>query len=159
MNCVSWAESFAFCIWDGGFLPTEVQWEYAAAGGIENRKYPWGASEPTSEEATFGGTKGVLIPVGSHPKGRGRWGHHDLAGSRWEWTLDFFRVDWYASWTSGSVCVDCANLANADYQVFRGGGWASTAEESRVTFRAGGPTSFSYRADDIGVRCARAKAR
>jgi formylglycine-generating enzyme len=43
INCVNWYEAFAFCIWDGGRLPTESEWEYTATGGAENRIYPWGA--------------------------------------------------------------------------------------------------------------------
>ena len=44
INCVNWYEAYAFCIWDGGFLPSEAEWEYAAAGGSQQREYPWGST-------------------------------------------------------------------------------------------------------------------
>ncbi len=47
MNCLSWCVAFAFCVWDGGRLPTEAEWEYVAAGGgdtLGNRLYPWGGN-------------------------------------------------------------------------------------------------------------------
>src|ERR1700730_5736435 len=46
INCVNWYEAYSFCIWDGGFLPSEAEWEYAAAGGARQRTYPWGPTAP-----------------------------------------------------------------------------------------------------------------
>jgi len=100
MNCVNWYEAFAFCIWDGGFLPSEEEWNYAASGGSDQRVYPW--STPANSTtidcsyANFGGanfpTSACVAPgtgtsnnVGSEsPNGDGRYGQTDLAGNVWE---------------------------------------------------------------------------
>jgi formylglycine-generating enzyme required for sulfatase activity len=103
-SCLNWYDVHAFCIWDGGFIPSEAEWEYAAAGGSEERTYPWGATPPTTGLAVYriGSTTSPASPVGSLPAGNGRWGHTDLAGGIEEWGLD-----WYAN-TWMSPCTDCA---------------------------------------------------
>jgi sulfatase modifying factor 1 len=113
MNCITWFEAMAFCIWDGGFLPTEAEWSYAAAGGSEQRAYPW--SSPASStviDTSYAvyNTIGLPALVGSRsPRGDGKWTHSDLAGNLSEWILD-----WYADYTN--PCVDCAMTTPVTYQ-------------------------------------------
>jgi formylglycine-generating enzyme required for sulfatase activity len=98
INCVNWYEAYAFCIWDGGFLPSEAEWEYAAAGGSQQRDYPWGSVDPgtaPNEYAIYGchwsgscASAVSIAPVGTATKGAGLWGQLDLVGDVYEWALD-----------------------------------------------------------------------
>lgn len=151
MNCVSWFEAFAFCAWDGGFLPTEAEWNYAAAGGDEQRVYPW-SSPPSSAaiddgHAVYCGGTCALAPVGSRsPAGDGRWGQADLAGEVWEWNLDWMQD--YAE-----PCVDCAAVADGTYRIARGGGFKTPADTLLAGARSWGTPS--ERDSFFGFRCAR----
>jgi sulfatase modifying factor 1 len=156
INCVNWWEAYAFCAWDGGFLPSEAEWEYTAAGGDEERAYPWGATDPGTENAYAiyacnyplgsGSCLGGPAPVGTAAMGGGRWGQLDLAGNVNEWTLDS-----YGPYVT--PCTDCANLDATSFRVVRGGYFADDEEYLLPTSRS--DDAPQSRSACIGFRCAR----
>lgn len=178
INCVNWYEAYAFCIWDGGFLPSEAEWEYAAAGGSQQREYPWGSMSPgTSDQyaiygcyfpsgagdGSFTNCTGVvstgvanIAPVGMATLGAGLWGQVDLEGNVYEWTLDSFTTSYF------DPCTDCADTtpisASTDEmgssRVIRGSDFGSDVSDLLPTKRYG--EAPSYRQYGIGLRCARA---
>jgi sulfatase modifying factor 1 len=163
INCVDWYTSFAFCIWDGGRLPTEAEREYAAAGGANDTLYPWG-NGPIPDNTLSTANLAVyfcmgdnsapgscafsdILPVGSKPAGEGLYRQRDLAGSVWEWTLD-----WYAAYPS--VARDnYAKLDTGSLRVVRGGNWIDVATPLPAADRNNSaPTG---RDSNLGFRCAR----
>lgn len=150
INCVSWYEAFAFCIWDGGYLPTEAEWNYAAAGGGEQRAYPWsippGSTMIDCSYANYDACGGSINRVGSEsPKGDAKWGHA-LGGNVWEWVLDQHVA-------YSPVCDDCAALAPAGQRVNRGGAFSFDPSYVRTAYRGFESPASHYAT--IGVRCAR----
>jgi formylglycine-generating enzyme len=149
--CAHWFDAAAFCIWDGGFLPSEAEWGYAAAGGAEQRSYPWSKAYPDTaincSNANFYGCSSGLQSVGTYPKGDGKWGHADLSGNAWEWLADWYRDPFPLP------CADCASLSPASSRAVRGGSIFDTIYGVLVATRSGYlPTD---RRLYIGFRCAR----
>ncbi|MGK3991784.1 formylglycine-generating enzyme family protein [Sorangium sp. So ce1024] len=146
VSCVSWFVAFAFCAWDGGRLPTEAEWNYAAAGGSEQREYPWGNAHPNATYAVYN-TTGSAVVGSRSPRGDGRWGQADLAGNLWEWTLDF----------EGSYvnpCVNCATVEGRTARMIRGGSWwQPEVEDISTSHRI--PWDPDDSTDALGFRCAR----
>jgi formylglycine-generating enzyme len=168
MNCVTWYEAYAFCIWDGGFLPSEAEWEYAAAGGSEQRAYPWGSTYPgtNNEYAIYGDSvgdcyypSGTLIPctgveniapVGTATLGVARWGQLDMTGDVYQWNLD-----WYAP-TYAGPCDNCANLTEPSTNARRASQGGSFNQIRRKLFSSDRDASSpQFRYEGLGIRCAR----
>jgi formylglycine-generating enzyme required for sulfatase activity len=174
INSVTWYEAYAFCIWDGGFLPSESEWEYAAAGGSQQREYPWGSTDPGTgnQYAIYGcnypsGSPGYdgsaivgicdsnepdtipdsrnIAPVGLATLGAGYWGQLDMAGDVPEWSLDLMA-------TYVNPCIDCANMSLGTSRVTRGGAYYSTPDFLHSANRVG---DGSPNWDVQGFRCAR----
>jgi len=158
INCVNGYESSAFCNWDGGRLPTEAEWEYAAARGSENRFYPWGDMD-LLDRANYKNTAATsMLEVGSYPLGAARWGQHDLAGSLQEWVLDVYDENHYSG--EGSECINCACLdIDSTSRVVRGGCYdedhGGSSSNLRAAYRRShGPYGHFHR---VGFRCARGR--
>jgi formylglycine-generating enzyme len=165
INCLDWYLSFAFCIWDGGRLPTEAEWEFAAAGGEENRLFPWGDQAPDNDLAVFSCQASVaggaacspadLRPIGSRGSSSyGRYGHADLAGSLLERTRDTFDSAFYSGPTASQKdVVNLALDATIPDGAARGGDFESDGSALRASYR----TNIDRRLHDqtVGFRCAR----
>jgi len=162
INCLNWYLAFAFCVWDGGRLPTEAEWQFAASYGDEQRVYPWSLPPHneaiSAENAWFedGQSQTPSSPtlVGSKPAGRGGFhhgdvanAHEDLAGNVAEWVLDGDGVP------SEAPCSDCANEWSTEFRLLRGGSYTRVGAGLMNAQFSDGHASIRHATH--GVRCAR----
>lgn len=158
INCVSWYEAFAFCAWDGGRLPTEAEWQYAAAGGAQGRQFAWGNTPLMPNFAVYGClvagtgascTSDDIPDVGSRPDGKGRFEQRDLNGSVLEWLLD-----WFAPYPE-LMRNNYAKTDTGTNRVLRGGCWNTTRNDQITSTTRYHQQLPDFRSPATGFRCAR----
>lgn len=165
---VGWTDANAYCKWRKGRLPTEAEWEYAARGGLEKKKFPWG--DVMHPNLTIDGTYSMNVftgepyksdngadkykstaPVGSYwPNG---YGLYDMTGNVWEWILDFY-TNRPSVPPKGKRLVDPKGPANGRDRVMKGGSYMchqKTCRRYRVAGRSHAEADSST--GNLGLRC------
>lgn len=156
MSCITHDEAAQYCLWKGGRLPTDIEWEYAGRGSDE-RPYPWGTGPCDASR----GCRESLTPVGSFPDGASPFGVLDLASNVEEWTSAVGTKERAEIATQSAAMAPMNLLPSETWYWGKGASFLSSfryrVEVQNLAIRS--PESETARRIDLGARCAYASRK
>jgi formylglycine-generating enzyme required for sulfatase activity len=164
VNCEAWVDARTFCQFEGGDVPTEVQWEHVAtvAGRSAKSRYPTGDALPTCDQTVYGRITGLMTMVSCEKNGDGPQpyaaskndvtplGVVGMGGDFHEWVLDAALPYTDNCWRDAAIVDPRCTPAGTKNRPIRGASWAS--EPARGTFRFENVQDAQGAA--VGFRCA-----